>query len=206
MSRTRLAGLLLFLFIPLVLVLFLRMPLGPAGSVLAGIAIMLGHRRLARPFMDRHLAVRCFWCGCDGGATGVDAPFRSGRETIAARACCEGHASDLHALGRVAAAGKIVLGALIFVPLAAYLANALLSLAGRAPLSLEAARWMFKVPIAGAVFGLSFLWPLGRTMKREPAIDFPVHNLSLLGARWTLWVFRIVGLVWLVQAVVAGIT
>ena len=205
MSRTRLAGLLLFLFIPLVLVLFLRMPLGLAGSILAGIAIMLAHRRVARPFMDRHLAVRCFWCGCDGGATGVDAAFHSGRETIAARACCEGHASDLRALGRVVAGAKLALGVAIFVPLVVYLVNALLSIGGWAPLSLDAARWVFKVPIAAAVVALSFAWPYGRTMSREPAIDFPVHNLSLLGARWTLWVFRLVGLFWLGQAVFEAI-
>ena len=36
-------------------------------------------------------------------------------------------------------------------------------------------------------------------MTRLPAIDFPVHNLFLLGVRNTLWVFRLVGLWWLVS-------
>ena len=39
-----------------------------------------------------------------------------------------------------------------------------------------------------------------RRLTREPAIDLPSHNLSLLGVATTLWVFRIVGLFWLVQA------
>ena len=35
----------------------------------------------------------------------------------------------------------------------------------------------------------------------EPAIDFPVHNLFLLGVNTTFWVFRIVGLFWLGQGI-----
>jgi hypothetical protein len=105
----------------------------------------------------------------------------------------------------VVAAAKPALAVAIFVPLAAYLINALLAIGGRAPLSLDAARWVFKIPIAAAVVVLSFAWPYGRTMSREPAIDFPVHNLSLLGARWTLWVFRLVGLFWLGQALYEAI-
>lgn len=199
MSRTRLVGVLLFLFIPTVLVLYLRMPFGLAPSVLSGIAIMLLHRRVARPFMDRHLAARCFWCGRDLAAQGVAAPFRSGRETIGARACDAVHAGQLVAFARAVAACRWLLAALILVPVAAYLGNALLAMAGTAPLTLDAARWMFKVPVAAAVVGLSLAWPLGRTLARDPAIDFPAHNLSLLGVSWTLWVFRVVGLVWLAQ-------
>ena len=32
---------------------------------------------------------------------------------------------------------------------------------------------------------------------RDPAIDFPVHNLFLLGIGNTMWVFRLVGIWWL---------
>jgi hypothetical protein len=201
MSRTRLAGALLFLFIPLVLVLYLRMPLGIAGSVLPGIVIMLAHRRIARPFMDRHLADRCFWCGCDLPGTGVPAPFRSRRETIAARACSVGHANRVTAFARMTGATRPAGIVLIILPVLVYLANALLSIAGWGFLALDTARLVFKVPIALAVVTASFAWPLGSRLAREPAIDFPAHNLSLLGVRWTLWVFRIVGLFWLGQAV-----
>ena len=205
MSRPRLAGVLLFLFIPLVLVLYLRMPLGPVASVPVGIAIMLAHRRAARPFMDRHLARRCFWCGADLTGEGIPAPFRSRRETIEARCCTPEHAGRLAAFARAVAASRIVLAAAIVVPVLVYLANALMAPFGRAFLAPEAARWTFKVPIAAAVVSLSFLWPLGRGSSRAPAIDFPAHNLSLLGVSWTLWVFRVVGLFWLASAAWAGI-
>jgi hypothetical protein len=167
---------------------------------------MVLHRRLARPFMDRHLAARCFWCGCDLAGPGVSAPIRSAKETIAARACGAGHADDLAAFARAVAAWRWILAASILVPVLAYLGNALLAMAGWAPLSLEDARWLFKVPIAGAVVGLSLAWPLGRAFERDPAIDFPAHNLSLLGVRWTLWVFRVVGVFWLAQAIWAGLS
>jgi hypothetical protein len=201
MSRVRLAGAALFLFIPIVLVLFLRLPFGLPVSLATGVAIMLAHRFVARPFMERHLASRCFWCGCDRAS--FDASFLSRGETIGARACCEGHAGDVRALGRTVAASKLALAAGIVLPLAFFLINGVLTIAGRPIVSMDAARWTFKVPVAATVVSLAFVWPIGRRMSRTPAIDFPVHNLSLLGARWTLWVFRIVGMVWLVLAAVA---
>lgn len=204
MSRVRLAGVLLFLFIPAVLVLYLRMPFGPAPSLLSGIAVMLLHRRTARPFMDHHLSARCFWCGGDLDGPGTDASFRSGKETIAARGCNEAHAGKLTVFARAVSACRWALTAVIVVPVAVYLINALWALVGSAPLTASAARWIFKVPIAAAVVTLSLAWPLGRGLSRQPAIDLPPHNLSLLGVGWTLWVFRVVGLVWLGQAAWAG--
>jgi hypothetical protein len=195
----RLQGLLLFLFIPLVLVLYLRMPLGLTASVLGGIAIMLAHRLVARPWMERHLAERCFWCGRAGAP--VDATFSSKGKAIAARACTEDHRDDLHAFAHVVATAKPLLALLILVPVVLYLLNALAAIAGRTIVPLEAASWGFKIPIALAVVTLSFAWPLGRFLTRVPAIDFPVHNLFLLGVNKTFWVFRIVGLFWLGQGV-----
>ncbi|HZN55969.1 MAG TPA: hypothetical protein VFB67_11695 [Candidatus Polarisedimenticolaceae bacterium] len=201
MSRTRLAGAALFAFIPLVLILYLRMPLGTGPSVLCGLAIMLGHRPIARPFMERHLDRRCFWCGRDLRDAGLPAPFRSGRATIAARACTPPHAERLAAFGRAVAAAKVPLLVLIVAPVVLYLANALLAAAGRAWIPMDAARLLFKLPIAAAVVSLSVAWPLGRRLAREPAIDLPAHNLSLLGVSWTLWIFRLVGAYWLVEPV-----
>ena len=200
MSRTRLTGALFFLFIPLVLVLYLRMPLGLPGSVFLGMVLMFTHPLIARPFMNRHLARRCFWCGRDLSGPGVPAPFRSRRETIEARACSGTHADWLIAFARMVAALRLVVFLLIFLPVSIYLANALLTITGHGFLPLETARAAFKIPIAVAVVTLSFAWPLGSRLTREPAIDFPAHNLSLLGVAATLWVFRIVGLFWLGQA------
>jgi hypothetical protein len=106
----------------------------------------------------------------------------------------------LIAFARLVASGRLVLFALIILPVLIYLGNALLAIAGYGMLSLDIARATFKIPIAAAVVSLSLAWPLGSRLTRGPAIDFPVHNLSLLGVSSTLWVFRIVGLFWLGQA------
>jgi hypothetical protein len=194
----RAAGVLLFLFIPLVLVLYLRMPLGPAASLGLGVAIMIGHRFVARPWFLAHLADRCFWCGAP--RAGAASPFSSKGEAIAARACGEDHAGRILAFARLVARARLPLAILILVPVAAYLVNGLASVAGLPSVGWEAARWGFKVPIAAAVVTLSFAWPAGRRLTSPPAVDFPVHNLFLLGIGNTLWVFRVVGLWWLVEA------
>lgn len=194
----RLAGFLLFLFIPLVLVLYLRMPLGPAPSLGLGVALMVAHRFVARPWFLKHLAERCFWCGAP--RTMKDTPFSSKGETIAARACGEAHAERVLAFARVVARARIPLAILILVPVLAYLLNGAVALTGLPSVGWEAARWGFKVPIAAAVVALSFAWPAGRGLDSPPAVDFPVHNLFLLGIGNTLWVFRVVGLWWLADA------
>ena len=55
-------GVLLFLFIPLVLYLFVRHPEPIAASLAAGVGLMLGHRFLARPYMVRAMPRKCVWC------------------------------------------------------------------------------------------------------------------------------------------------
>ena len=196
----RLRGILLFLFIPAVLVLYLRMPFGLAPSVPVGIALMIGHRFLARPFLDRHVGARCFWCGgaLDPGA-GVATPFTSRGKTVPARGCDERCGGRTRAFARAVAALRPVLAILILGPVFVYLANALLWIAGIEAIPLDAARWGFKIPIAAAVVGLSFAYPIGARLDREPAIDFPVHNLFLLGIGNTMWVFRLVGMWWLLD-------
>jgi hypothetical protein len=46
---------------------------------------------------------------------------------------------------------------------------------------------------------------LGYLLVREPdarlRCPFPLHNLLLLGIRHTLWIFRVVGAWWLLNAV-----
>ncbi len=200
---TRVTGVLLFLFIPLVLVLYLRMPLGVAPSLLLGVGIMLAHRFAARPFLERHVADRCFWCGADAGPAAVEATFASRGKTVPARACSPRCGSRVDAFARFTAAARPVLAAMILVPVFAYLANGMLWIAGRDGIPPAAARWMFKAPIALAVVGASFLYPLGPRLGREPAVDFPVHNLFLLGVGNTLWVFRVVGLWWLAEGAFA---
>jgi hypothetical protein len=166
---------------------------------------MLAHRFVARPFMDRWIARRCFWCGRDLDGEGFAAPFRSRTETIPARTCSEPHAANLTAFARVVARERNLLGAFIVLPVSIYLVNAALVLAELPAIAPDDAVWLFKIPVAAAVVTLSFAWPLGRTMTIDPAIDFPPHNLALLGVVNTLWIFRLVGLLWLAQGAWAAL-
>lgn len=191
----RLQGIALFLFIPMVLVLYLRMPLGPAVSLGVGIVLMVGHRFVARPWFQSHLTARCFWCGA--ARVAAKAAFASRGETIEARGCGPGHAENILGFARFVARVRVPLVLLILGPVAFYLANGAATFSGLPAVSWEAARWGFKVPIAAAVVTVSFAWPLGRGFDTVPAVEFPVHNLFLLGIGNTLWIFRLVGLWWL---------
>lgn len=205
MSVKRFQGALLFLAIPLVLVLYVRMPLGLVASVPAGIAIMVAHGFVARPFLARHVGARCFWCGRDLEGAGFDAAFVSRGAPVPARGCSDQHAANVVAFVRTLSAWRVALLVLVVVPVVFYLVDALLAIVRAAPVPLGIAATIFKTSIAAAVVALSFAWPLGRRMARAPATAVPAHNLFLLGIRNTLWVFRIVGVVWLAQAVLAGI-
>ncbi len=55
-------GIVLFLFIPLVLYLFVAHPAPVAGSLVGGLALMAGHRFLARPYMLAARPYKCVWC------------------------------------------------------------------------------------------------------------------------------------------------
>jgi hypothetical protein len=66
MSLLALQGAALFAVIPLVLFLYLRMPLGPGFSLALGVLLMLGHRFIAAPWMARNARRRCLWCGRSG--------------------------------------------------------------------------------------------------------------------------------------------
>jgi len=63
MSGGRLTGALLFFPVPVVLLLFVRAPLGLAASLALGIALMATHRAYARPWVASRASRRCLWCG-----------------------------------------------------------------------------------------------------------------------------------------------
>ncbi len=196
-----LQGILLFLFIPLVLFLYLRQPFGPAVSILVGLVIMFGHRFVAAPWMARHATQRCLWCG------------RSVRPDDASR--LEFHVSAAGNEHRVVAcrtvhrelAGRfltfvvgyrlpIAIG--IFAPLIVLLVASLALGAGRPLFAQEWNTWQFKTIVAVTVVVTSLFY---RTVAQPDAAlrsPFPLHNLFLLGIRNTLWVFRVVGAWWIV--------
>src|SRR5258707_6492671 len=83
-------GVLLFLFIPAVLFLFVRHPEPVGVSLAAGVALIVVHRFLARPYMERMLAVKCLWCNRVPPAAPDTLELQSGKRVLAAR-CCAAH-------------------------------------------------------------------------------------------------------------------
>src|SRR5882672_4566212 len=93
------SGVVLFLFIPLVLVLFVRHPAPLGVSLGAGVLLMVGHRFLARPYMARVAPLKCVWCnrvlaGVPEGKRAGEITvleLRQGDKVVTAR-CCAVHA------------------------------------------------------------------------------------------------------------------
>jgi hypothetical protein len=197
----RLKGALLFLPIPMVLFLFTRQPLGPWPSLGLGVAIMLTHRVYARPFALARAERRCLWCGGaagDGPRLEIEEPL--GRTSW--RTCGTDHAGVLaRTLGWAERRARLlrlgVLGAL-----GLFLALAVGAALGRPP-GLEAAdaTAVFRLGVSLTVLPLGWLGPLrGPAAGPKGRLPFPVHIQALLGTVWVLWLFRLVGLWWLVAA------
>ena len=195
--RDRLAGLLLFLPVPVVLGLFTRQPLGAAASLALGIALMLSHRLYARPFALARAERRCLWCG---GASG-QGPSLAVAEPLGPsrwRACGGDHASRLAGLLGWASAHAGFLRAGILGTLAAFLLAAWPAAAGRlGPLGTPDVVAGFRVGIAVTVLPLSTFGARLGAADQGLRSPFPLHIQALIGTRWVLWLFRIVGVAWL---------
>lgn len=191
------AGVLLFLFIPVVLFLFVRHPEPVAASLIAGVVLMIGHRLLARPYMERVLPVKCVWCNrilpAGGGET---LALASGGRAVEAR-CCPGHRP---AAGRFFAfldSWRWVLRAGIFVPLLLLLAALAADALGLEPPVAEVtAFFKLAVGITVNLAAFGYLFVHGRS---SAAVPFPIHNFFLLGVRSLLWIFRLIGIWWIWQ-------
>ncbi len=195
--RLQLAGALLFLFIPLVLFLFVRHPRPVGLSLAAGVMLMVGHRFLARPYMARALAAKCLWCNRALPAESETLELATGAGPLSAR-CCPGHREPAARFFAFADALKLPLRAGIFLPLLLLLGSLAATALGRAvPLASITALFQF---VVGVTVNLAALGPwLGRPVERA-AVPFPVHNFFLLGVRNLLWIFRLVGIWWIVRS------
>jgi hypothetical protein len=204
-----LQGAALFLFIPLVLFLFLGQPIGPGWSVAVGVAIMLGHRVVAAPWMAKFADVRCLWCGRVG--VSVPIPVTAQGRTWAMNACGEAHAARLSRFLTFVYRYRAAIGAGIFLPLAWLLVASLAAAFGRPLLTHDTNASIFRVVVAATVVSAATVpfavaggtpAPPGAVAGGTPApralhCPFPLHNLFLLGIGNTLWVFRLVGAWWL---------
>jgi hypothetical protein len=200
-------GIALFLFIPLVLFLYVRHP-DPVGlSFLLGVLLMLGHRRLARPYMLRALPAKCLWCNRvppRGGETGPEVLELAAGTEVHRALCCPGHRRPAARFFAWLAAGRLPFAAGIFLPLLLLFgALAAAALGERGPL--PAATALFQLVIGVTVNAAA----LGPWLGGEPApgtalpVPFPLHNFFLLGVRILLWIFRLVGLWWIVVGAAA---
>jgi hypothetical protein len=201
----RIAGLLLFLPVPLVLWLLTAQPLGPGASLGTGVAVMLTHRLYARPFALSRSSRRCLWCGGPSGeGPALDVEEPPGRTSW--RACGGPHAARLVRTLSWASRHSRFLAAGVLGTLLVFLAGALLAAAGR-PAWLVAGDpvAVFRLGIALTVLPLGWLGPRGPLAgdpgpRRPPRVPFAVHAQALVGTLAVVWLFRLVGLWWLAAA------
>jgi hypothetical protein len=194
--RDRLPGLLLFLPVPAVLFLFTQAPFGSFASVALGVAAMATHRLYARPFALARAERRCLWCGRTAEA-GPELVVEEPPGRTRWRACGEGHARAARRFMGWAGAHRLFVQAGILGTLALFLVLAVLA-AARPSGALRYADAVnaFRLGIAATVVPLALLGPRGpdSTLARTP---FPVHIQALIGTSAVLWLFRIVGVIWL---------
>ena len=195
--KVQATGVLLFLFIPVELFLYVRHPEPIGASLIAGVVLMMGHRLLARPYMERVLPVKCVWCNRvpipEGGET---LELLSGERTIQAR-CCPGHRQPAAKLFAFLDSWRWVLRAGIFVPLLLLLVTLAVGAFGLEP-PIEEVTAFFKLAVGITVNLAAFGYLFGQGSS-PAAVPFPVHNFFLLGVRNLLWVFRLIGIWWIWQ-------
>ena len=194
----RLAGILLFLPVPLVLGLFTRQPFGTRASVGLGVVLMATHRLYARPFALARAGRRCLWCGESAGqGPALELVEPSGQTTW--RACSAEHEARLARTLGWAVRRRVFLLVGILGTLLLFVAFALATTAGWPHgLRAEDPIAVFRLGVALAVLPFGWLAPSrGPSQAAGGTLPFPVHIQALLGTVWVLWLFRLVGLWWL---------
>ena len=200
--RVQGTGVALFLFIPLVLYLFVRHPEPVGWSLAAGVALMLGHRFLARPYMQAVRSHKCVWCNAiltapEGRRQGETAAVDLGKG-LQARVC-QGHRDPAARFFAFLHAWRWPLRLGIFVPLLFLLVALGVHAAGQ-PAPVELATGWFKL-IVGLTVNVAAFGYFAASPRDAVAVPFPVHNFYLLGVRNLLWILRLVGLWWIWQGI-----
>jgi hypothetical protein len=200
----RLAGLLLFLPVPLVLSLFTRAPLGVLLSLAAGVLLTLTHRLYARPWVLSRSRRRCLWCGADlapAAPLATDLVIEEPMGRTSWRACREDHARPVRAVLEWTVHRRRFLTLGILGSLGVFLVwGAGSELGWPDRLAYDDAVAFFRLGIALSVLPLGWLAPRADSVSvAAPRAPFPLHVAALVGLRTVLWLFRLVGLVWLVQ-------
>ncbi len=200
-------GIALFAFIPVVLFLFVRHPAPIAASLAGGVVLMLGHRFLARPYMERARERKCIWCNrvLAPAAPRSRVGVLAGSEDVGF-AACPGHEGPAGRFFAWADRLRLPLRLGIGVPLVALLAALALAAGGDARWAPRATE-LFRL-VVGLTVNLAALGPVAGRIAGTPRAAFPLHNFTLLGVRNILWIFRLVGIWWIVaagRALLAGV-
>ncbi len=196
MARIHFFGILLFLFIPLVLFLFLEHPFGVITSFVIAIAIIISHRFVAIPFMNRFKNSRCLWCGRTS-RTRV-------KQTVGAiefEFCQQNCIMKAKKFFDFCSKYVLLLRAGIFIPLGWYVITMILTALNLFHFPEDWNHFIFQFFIALTVVSISFMYRIGKETETL-TFPFPIHNLFLLGIQNTLIVFQIVGIWWIVVSLI----
>ncbi len=202
--KKRWPGIFLFLPVPVVLWLITVLPLGMWLSLGLGVAFMATHRLYARPYALVRAEQRCLWCGrVAEGEPLVPLAVTEPIGEIVWRVCAGRHKERLTAFLGWASRKALFLKVGIAGTLLAYLVTVPLASFGKlGPVEPGDLAAGFRLLIALAVLPLGWLGPgSGRGGGGVLAVPFPIHIQALIGTVAVVWLFRIVGLVWLVTSV-----
>ena len=202
--RATALGIALFLFIPVVLFLFVAHPKPVVASVVAGLALMAGHRFLARPYMLATRPHKCVWCNCffTPPGEGEREPRRAVELAQGAALpplellACAAHVAPTRRFFAFVDLCRQPLRLGIGLPLGLLLGSLVAYSAGIGDWT-ESATALFRLAV-GLSVQLAALGPWLGTPREQSAAAFPVHNFYLLGIRAILWIFRLVGIWWIV--------
>jgi hypothetical protein len=195
----RWAGYGLFAFIPLVLWLLVAHPEPIGGALGLALGLMIGHRFFAIPYRDRVKARKCLWCNrmpLPVENVPVSLRTRAG-DVVEARTCPQHEVSLRRFFGfLVRFRAPLALG--IFVPLLTLVgALAAGALGWTVPLGRFVAFFQLTIGLTVSLAAWGYLWqPAAAALG---PVAFPVHNFFLLGVRSLVWIFRIVGAVWVAR-------
>ncbi len=194
--RRTLLGVALFLFIPVVLFLFVAHPRPVGLSLAVGVALMVAHRFLARPYMRRVLAHKCLWCNRNLTSEQASETLLlcGGSPAVEAR-CCPHHTDSAARFFSFVESWRWPLRVGIFLPLLLLL-GALIATAAGVSVRLETVTAWFRL-LVGLTVNLAAWGFFAVQPRREVTVPFPVHNFFLLGVRSLLWIFRLLGLWWI---------
>jgi hypothetical protein len=196
MAKIHIIGILFFLFIPLVLFLFLKHPFGVLTSFVIAIIIMIGHRFVAIPFMNRFKHWRCLWCGRTSRPR-----IKQNVGSIEFEFCQQNCITKAKRFFDFCSRNSLLLRVGIFIPLGWYVISMIITALNLIHFPEDWNHFIFQFFIAITVVSISFLYRTGKETT-TPSFPFPIHNLFLLGIQNTLIVFRIVGIWWIVVSVI----